>query len=76
MMKFDDFEICFRSVMLVGFLEIMLGSPTLTIAAIIGFTIIRLSSDKMFHQGKRLLNDENKFLNLVVKKSLTSKKTE
>ena len=59
MMKFDDFEICFRSVMLVGFLEIMLGSPTLTIAAIIGFTIIRLSSDKMFHQGKRLLNDEN-----------------
>ena len=59
MMKFDDFEICFRSVMLVGFLGIMLGSPTLTIAAIIGFTIIRLSSDKMFHQGKRLLNDEN-----------------
>ena len=58
-MKFDDFEIFSRSVMLVGFMGIMLGSPTLTIAAIIGFTIIRLSSDKMFNRGKRLLNDEN-----------------
>lgn len=58
-MKFDDFEIFFCSVILVGFMGIMLGSPTLTITAIIGFTIIRLSSDKMFHRGKRLLNDEN-----------------
>ena len=38
--------------MLIAFMGIILGSPTLTIAAIIGFTIIRLSSDKMFHKGK------------------------
>ena len=42
--------------MLIAFMGIILGSPTLTIAAIIGFTIIRLSSDKMFHKGKWLLN--------------------
>ena len=38
--------------MVVALFGIMIGSPTLTIAAIIGFTIIRLSSDKMFQRGE------------------------
>jgi len=47
---------------LIGIIGVLIGSSTLTIAAITGFMIIRLSSDQMFHR--------------VVQKSLTSKPTE